>query len=254
MQQVEILGFRVCDESVPAVAGWACDGIIRGQRRSIAFLNPHSVVVAARDESFRRALDETTLLLCDGAGLALASVVLNSHRLHRVYGFQFFVALSEELSRRRRGRVFFLGGSEDLLVQLCDRYRRDFPGVVAVAGYSPPFRHEFTQLELDDMAQRVRKFGADVLWVGLGSPKQEKVLASLLAASGAKCGAAVGAVFDFYSDTVPHAPEFMRRIGLQWLHRLVLEPRRLWRRTFVSAPLFVWRVLRTKLGSLRAGG
>jgi N-acetylglucosaminyldiphosphoundecaprenol N-acetyl-beta-D-mannosaminyltransferase len=188
-------------------------------------------------------------VFCDGVGLSMAAILLNRRRVVRVYGFEFFTALSRELSARKVGRVFFLGGTEDLLDQLMRRYRADFPGVAAVGGFSPPFKIEFGNADIEEMARGVVEFAPDVLWVGLGSPKQEKVLLELMRRCDVRCAAAVGAVFDFYTDSIPHAPAWIRRAGLQWVHRLVLEPRRLWRRTLVSSPLFLWLVFRRLLSS-----
>ena len=94
------------------------------------------------------------------------------------------------------------------------------------------------------MGARIVASGADVLWLGLGSPKQEKVLYRLVQHCDVSCAAAVGAVFDFYSGRVRHAPSWIRRLGLQWVHRLALEPGRLWRRTIISMPIFVSQVVR----------
>jgi N-acetylglucosaminyldiphosphoundecaprenol N-acetyl-beta-D-mannosaminyltransferase len=244
LNRIDILGYPVLNEPASRVAAVVCNDLGADRRRSFVFLNPHSVVIAEHEPVFRAAIVNADGIFCDGVGLSIAGLVLNRQRAVRVYGFEFFRALSRELSARKAGRVFFLGGSDDLLADLVRKYRAEFPGVAALGSYAPPFRSSFGSIDLDEMARRIDAFGANVLWVGLGSPKQEKVLLELMRRCGVKCGAAVGAVFDFYTGRIPHAPAWIRRIGLQWVHRLVLEPRRLWRRTIISSPMFVWLVLK----------
>ncbi len=244
LRHTEILGYSILDEPAARVARSVCDDLGRGPPKSFVFLNPHSIVIAREEPAFRRAIVNSAGIFCDGVGLSLAGLILNRHRPVRVYGFEFFMALSRELSVRKQGRVFFLGGTPSSMAELLERYRADFPGISHVESYAPPFQQQFGAAEIADMALHVAASRADILWVGLGSPKQEKVLLDLMGASGVRCGAAIGAVFDFYTGRVPHAPAWIRRLGLQWAHRLILEPRRLWRRTLVSTPVFLWLVVR----------
>ena len=248
-KHVDILGYSILDEPAPLVAAAVCDDLEGNCRESFVFLNPHSVVIAEHEPAFRSAIVNADGVFCDGVGLSMAALLLNRRRVVRVYGFEFFSALSRELSARKLGRVFFLGGTEDVLDQLMRRYRSDFPGVAEVGAFAPSFKIEFGDADLDEMARRVEIFNPDVLWVGLGSPKQEKVLFELMRRCDVRCAAAVGAVFDFYTERIPHAPAWIRRAGLQWAHRLILEPRRLWKRTLVSTPLFLWLVCRQLLSS-----
>jgi N-acetylglucosaminyldiphosphoundecaprenol N-acetyl-beta-D-mannosaminyltransferase len=244
LSHIEILGYSILDEPAGRVAAAVCEELSRDRPKSFVFLNPHSVVIAEQNPAFRDAIVGAQGIFCDGVGLSLAGMLLKHRRPVRVYGFEFFMALSQELSARRMGRVFFLGGSEASIAELVGKYRAEFSGIPEVGGYAPPFRNEFCDAEMQEMVRHIGKFAADVLWIGLGSPKQEKVLLELMRQCELSCGAAVGAVFDFYTGRVPHAPALIRRAGLQWVHRLVLEPKRLWRRTLVSSPLFVALVVR----------
>ena len=244
LRQIDILGYSVLNEPATRVAAEVCDQLGGPMRRSCVFLNPHSVVIAERDAAFKEALSSASTVFCDGVGLSLACLLLNHRPVHRVYGYEFFMALSGELSRRRLGRVFFIGGDEEGLRRLVTKYRAEFPGIVGIDAYAPPFRSDFSHAEIAAMGTRISASGADILWLGLGSPKQEKVLHPLMQHCRVSCGAAVGAVFDFYSGSIRHAPRWIRRLGLQWLHRLTLEPKRLWRRTVISMPVFVSQVVR----------
>jgi N-acetylglucosaminyldiphosphoundecaprenol N-acetyl-beta-D-mannosaminyltransferase len=247
LNHIDILGYSVLDEPVTRVAAAVCDELNQNHPKSFVFLNPHSVVIAEQEPAFRNAIVNADGIFCDGVGLSLAGLLLNRRRAIRVYGFEFFLALSRELSARKMGRVFFLGGTDDSLADLVSKYREEFPGISAIGAYAPPFRQEFGPAELESMARRISAYRADVLWIGLGSPKQEKVLLELMRNCELSCGAAIGAVFDFYTGRIPHAPAWIRRMGLQWVHRLVLEPKRLWKRTVISTPLFLWLVVRRLL-------
>jgi N-acetylglucosaminyldiphosphoundecaprenol N-acetyl-beta-D-mannosaminyltransferase len=251
LNHIDILGYSVLDEPAARVAAVVCDELHRDHPKSFVFLNPHSVVIAEHEPAFRNAIVNANGIFCDGVGLSLAGLLLNRRRAVRVYGFEFFLALSRELSARQLGRVFFLGGTDDSLAQLVPKYRREFPGIPEVGAYAPPYREEFGGAEIEEMARQIAAHHADVLWIGLGSPKQEKVLLQLMQTCELSFGAAIGAVFDFYTGRIPHAPAWIRRIGLQWAHRLALEPRRLWKRTLISSPLFLWLVFRQLFKSPR---
>lgn len=247
LQNTDLLGYRVLNTSAAQVASHVCDSLNPGAPQTFAFLNPHSIVLADRDPALKEAILKCSGVFCDGVGLSLACTILKRERLERVYGYEFFMALSGELSRRKTGNVFFLGGTEESITVLRRRYAVDFPGIQGVESYVPPFKSKFSDEEMAAMSERIAAANADVLWIGLGSPKQEKMLHALVEHSGVRFAAAIGAVFDFYTDRIPHAPAWVRRTGLQWAHRLVLEPRRLWKRTLISAPLFVSRVARELL-------
>jgi N-acetylglucosaminyldiphosphoundecaprenol N-acetyl-beta-D-mannosaminyltransferase len=245
LRKIRVLGYELLNEPPQRIAAAVCDDMDRGNPRNYFFLNPHSIVQAASDAGLHGCfLDADAELLCDGVGLSLANRLLNRQPVHRVWGQDFFLAVSRELSKRRQGRVYFLGGRTDALESLLDKYHREFSGITAVSGEAPPFKPEFSSMDVGAMAERINAFRPDVLWVGVGSPKQEKLLRALQPLCRVRCAAAIGAVFDFYGGRVSLGPEWVQRSGLLWAYRLVMEPRRLWRRTLISAPLFVLQVLR----------
>jgi N-acetylglucosaminyldiphosphoundecaprenol N-acetyl-beta-D-mannosaminyltransferase len=242
LRYANVLGFRLIDEPADRIASVVCDRMSDGHPRSFVFLNPHSVVCASNNVTLKASLSSGTELLCDGVGMSLAALVLNRRLIHRVWGQDFFHAVSTELSNRHRGRVFFLGGHLDSIEILVNRYRQNYPGLKDISWYVPAFTSEFSTTLVAEMAERIKAFRPDVLWIGVGSPKQELLLQQLQQFCGVPCAAAIGAVFDFYSGRISLGPKWIRDFGLLWAYRLILEPRRLWRRTFVSAPLFILRV------------
>jgi N-acetylglucosaminyldiphosphoundecaprenol N-acetyl-beta-D-mannosaminyltransferase len=140
----------------------------------------------------------------------------------------------------RSGERFYLygGRNQGALVQLALNLRRRYPGVRIVGGYSPPHRELFDD-ERTAVAEEINQSGADVVWVGIGVPKQEKWMAQMRSEIEAPLLVGVGAAFDFHAGLVPQAPNWMQEAGLEWAFRLAREPRRLWRRYMRYNPRFV---------------
>lgn len=220
-----------------------------------ACVNPHSVIQAQADPVFRDALEGADLRAADGVGVCLAARLLRMPRTPRITGYDFFMVTLQALQARGGGRVFFFGSSEETLARIRARMRRDFPALEVVGAISPPFG-EWSAAEDRAMVARINRARPDVLWVGMTAPKQEKWVARHRDELAVAVIGSIGAVFDFYAGTRPRAPAWLCRMGFEWLHRLASEPRRLWRRTFVSAPTFialvVWRhLLRPAPGRLQ---
>jgi N-acetylglucosaminyldiphosphoundecaprenol N-acetyl-beta-D-mannosaminyltransferase len=135
--------------------------------------------------------------------------------------------------------MYLYGGrNQGALVQLALNLRQRFPGLQIVGGYAPPFR-ELTGEEEDAVVAEINRSRADIVWVGIGAPKQEKWMAHMRSRLEAPVLIGVGAAFDFHAGLVAQAPPWMQRVGLEWLFRLGTEPRRLWRRYMRYNPLFV---------------
>ncbi len=215
-----------------------------GGGRWLACANPHSLEVARADAAFAAALHAADLLVPDGVGMVLASRILGGRIRARVTGSDIFLGLNAALSARGGTSCFFLGSTDENLAAIRDRMAADFPGVRVAGVYSPPFRDEFTDADDAAMVAAVNAAAPDVLWVGMTALKQEKWLHRNLAQlETVRFAAAVGAVFDFYTGRVRRSHPAFRRLGLEWLPRLLRQPRRLWRRNFVSNPRFLMRVI-----------
>lgn len=240
-----ILGYQIDALSVAECAENVIDSVRTPHRRKwLACMNPHSYVVALNDGAFAQALRDADWLIPDGAGIVLASRILGAAVRERVSGPDVFYAVHEMLDRAGGARVFFLGGTAETLALIEARMRADYPGIQLAGTYSPPFTPHYSSAEIDHMVEAVNAARADVLWVGLTAPKQEKWIFENSKRLNVRFIGAVGAVFDFYAGTVKRSPAVFRRLGLEWLPRLIQQPRRLWRRMFHSAPIFLWHVLR----------
>ncbi|SFD91701.1 WecB/TagA/CpsF family glycosyltransferase [Nitrosomonas sp. Nm166] len=216
--------------------------------RWLACINPHSYAVALNDVVFSRALHAADWLIPDGAGVVFASKLLNGHIRERVTGSDIFQGVLEELNRTNGYSVFFLGSTDETLAAIRARMVVDYPNIRLAGTYSPPFKPVYSKEELDAMVTAINDAAPDVLWVGMTAPKQEKWIYENRTRLNVKFAGAIGAVFDFYTGQVKRSHPFFQRIGLEWLPRLIQQPRRLWRRMFVSAPIFVLHVLRQRLG------
>jgi N-acetylglucosaminyldiphosphoundecaprenol N-acetyl-beta-D-mannosaminyltransferase len=150
------------------------------------------------------------------------------------------------LNARGGGRVFFLGSTQATLERIRQRMHSEYPRVEVAGMWSPAFKATYSDAETDVMVDKINRSNADVLWVGMTAPKQEVWIRGVQPRLQVKFAAAIGAVFDFYAGSIKRSPVVFQRLGLEWLPRLVQEPRRLWRRTFVSAPVFLAHVARQR--------
>lgn len=219
--------------------------------RVVAFVNPHSVMSARRDPEFAEALREADFITPDGIGIIFASRIRGGAIGERVCGPDIFPLVCAKLNSDRPGtRMFFLGTTEETLGVLSERFVKDYPQLVVAGTLAPPFRPEFTRNDEDSMVAAVNGSGAEVLWIGLGAPKQEKLAIKLRDRLSVKLIGPVGGVFDFYTGRVKLPPMWMQRLGLIWLFRLCQEPRRLWRRN-LDGFIFLGRVIWFRLGGGR---
>lgn len=218
------------------------------QTKWLACANPHSLEVARGDAAFRAALHSADLLVPDGVGMVLASRILGGRIRRRITGSDVFRGVNAALGRRGGTSCFFLGSTEENLARIRERMAEEFPQVRVAGTYAPPFREEFTAKDDDEMIAAVRAGRPDVLWVGMTAPKQEKwIHRNLGRLEGVRFVGAVGAVFDFFTGRVKRSHPAFQRLGLEWLPRLLRQPRRLWRRNFVSNPRFLLRVIGSRV-------
>lgn len=213
---------------------------------TVACANLHCLVVAAQDAEFSQALATSTFVTADGAPLVWAGQLCHGTAGPRITGSDVFAAVMERLDRQR-GSVMLVGSTPTVLERMFARAAVEYPHV-AVGLLSPPFGAITTE-DNAKIVRAINAFSPDVVWVGMTAPKQEKWTAENAAALDVGAVISIGAVFDFYARTVSRAPVWMRRAGLEWLYRLLREPRRLWRRYLVSGPLFVslvWRDRQTR--------
>ena len=249
-ETAEVLGVPLALTDYDQTMDWI-DAMIAERRKGyLSAAAVHLVMVAQEDQATRDAVDDATLVVPDGQPLVWALRSLG-HEASRVYGPDLMAKYCER-SARTGTRMYLYGGrNQGALVELALRLRRQYPGLQIVGGYSPPFR-ALTDEERDWVVADVNRSKADVVWVGIGQPKQEIWMREYRDALDAPMLIGVGAAFDFHAGLVPQAPAWMQDLGLEWVYRLAHEPRRLWRRYARYNPRFVVGFARQKLGLQRA--
>lgn len=243
-----LLGMRVdatsYRDATDRVLAWAK----AGESRYVAVATVNNVMHSVDDASFRKVMNASDLVTPDGVPLVWGLRALRVGRASRVYGPQLTPHVLRA-AERDRIPVGFYGGTQDVLDALLTRVREDFPALPVAFAFAPPFR-PLTGEEDEQVTRDIDASGARILFVGIGCPKQERWMAAHRPFVRAVM-LGVGAAFDFLAGSKRQAPALMQRLGLEWLFRLVSEPRRLWRRYLRQNPrflvLFGRQVLRTEL-------
>ncbi|HEV2821446.1 MAG TPA: WecB/TagA/CpsF family glycosyltransferase [Solirubrobacteraceae bacterium] len=250
LPRADVLGIPLALTDYEGTMDWMDSTIASGHRACLSAAAVHLVMVAQEDPTTREAVLRS-MAVPDGQPLVWALRALGHQQASRIYGPELMARFCER-SARTGTRMYFYGGrNQGALVQLVLNLRRRFPGIRIVGGYSPPFR------PLDDeerraVADEINRSRADVVWVGIGQPKQERWMEDMRQLLDPPVMVGVGAAFDFHAGLVPQAPSWVQASGLEWAFRLVQEPRRLWRRYARYNPRFVAGFAR-QLAAQRAG-
>ena len=206
----------------------------------VAHTNAHTINLSYKDPSYREMLRRADLVLNDGKGVMLAAR-MHGARFPQDLNGNFFGRLLMERAAERGWRIYFLGGAPGVAEKAADRLRAEITKINIVGTSDGYFDSD------DDAIAAAKEVGAELLLVGMGNPLQERWIDRCLASTDARVGVGVGAFFDFIAGTVPRAPAWMNRFGLEWLHRLAQEPKRMWRRYLLGNPAFLYRNLRQRL-------
>lgn len=247
LDHLEMLGVSIHMsplEDIVSVANQA----IQGKRPQVHFAcaNPHSLVTAKTDKEFTDALKNSDLVVADGTGVTLLARITSLPVPPRITGHDFFEGLLDVLNKQGKKRIFFFGSSDKVLEKIRTKLSDTYPNLEIAGTYSPPYR-SWSQEENAAMISIINDSHADVLWVGMTAPKQEKWVFNNRAALNTPVIGSIGAVFDFIAGTHPRAPDWMCSCGIEWLYRLVKEPKRMWQRNIVSTPKFILSALKERL-------
>lgn len=220
------------DDALERIHHWAQ----QRESRYVCICNAHSVVTAGQDAAFGRVVTEADMATPDGAPVAWMLRVLGARQQQRINGPDLMWRYCEQAAQRGES-IYLYGGSHTTLAILKTRLKQAFPELRVAGAYSPPFR-TLTAEEDAAAVEAINASGAGTVWVSLGCPKQELWMAAHRGRVNAVM-VGVGAAFDYHAGTLKRAPHWMRGAGLEWLHRLLSEPRRLWRRYLLTNTLFV---------------
>jgi N-acetylglucosaminyldiphosphoundecaprenol N-acetyl-beta-D-mannosaminyltransferase len=217
-------------------------------------INAHSFNVAQNDELFAEALRGGDYLIPDGASVIKACKLLEakSQPKERIAGWDLFSFEMDRLEGRSkkeeiRGKVMFMGSSEKVLSLVKEKAAVDYPHLEVVT-YSPPYKPDFSEEDNAAIIKAINEADPDLLWIGMTAPKQEKWTYQHWDELNIHCHVGtIGAVFDFYARTAKRAPQWWQEHSLEWLYRLIKEPKRMWRRYIIGNPLFLWNIAKERV-------
>jgi N-acetylglucosaminyldiphosphoundecaprenol N-acetyl-beta-D-mannosaminyltransferase len=244
--RANVLGVGVSPLTMARALVIVDDWIESRQPHYVCVTTMHGVMESQRDEALRRIHNSAGLVTPDGMPLVWLSRLRGFPHVERVYGPDLMLALCRH-SVARGHRHFFYGGDEDVADRLAANLQRRFPGLQIAGVYAPPFR-PLTPEEDERIVCAINTSEPDVVWVGLGTPKQERWMAEHVGRLRAPALIGVGAAFDYHAGRKKQAPRWMRGSGLEWAFRLLTEPRRLWARYLVNGPIFLSLLLLQSLG------
>lgn len=245
----DVLGVKVSaidvDGALDTIEGW----IATGERRYVCVTGVHGVMESQRDPALLGIHNAAGMVTPDGMPLVFLGRLKGHRKMDRVYGPDLMAAVCER-SVGEGWCHYFYGGAPGVAERLKERLTGRFPGLRVVGTHCPPFR-PLNPAEEEDVVRRLDDSGADLVWVGLSTPKQERFMADFRERLSAPVLLGVGAAFDFHAGLKRQAPRWMQRSALEWLFRLMTEPRRLGRRYLVNNPLFLLYLLLGSVGLRR---
>lgn len=208
-------------------------------------INAHSYNTALKDAFFAEALMKGDALIPDGASIVMACRKLKakSQPTERIAGWDLFTMEMERLNQKG-GTCFFMGSSEKVLNLIREKAKTIYPNI-RIETYSPPYKPEFSEEENRAIIEAINRANPDLLWIGMTAPKQEKWAYRHWNELDIHCHCGtIGAVFDFFAGTMERAPLWWQEHSLEWLYRLLKEPKRMWRRYIIGNTLFIWNIFK----------
>ena len=246
----EVLGVRVSAINMERALNLADRWITSGCPGYICASSVHGVMEAQSDSELMRVFNQAFLNIPDGMPMTWVGRLQGRHQMDRVFGPDFMAAMCA-LSVQRGYRNFLYGGKPGVAQELTNKLLQRFPGLQIVGTYTPPFG-ALTQEQETELSNQIAESKPQILWVGISTPKQEHFMAQYVDRFKVPLAVGVGAAFDFHSGRLRDSSEWIKRTGLQWLHRLMQDPRRLWRRYFYNIPTFMWHIVGSSRVDLQA--
>ncbi len=242
---VNICGVEINNLSIQEVLSSIVSLIEDGKPSFVATCNVDHIIKLKKDAEFKKVYDSAVLVVPDGVPLLWASNLFGTPLKERVNGTDLFELLCE-LSARNGFRIFLLGGRSHAASLAADVLRKRYEGISITGTYSPPIGFEFDPAENSRITDMIKSSGCDILFVGLGAPKQEKWIYRFKDEYKAPVSIGIGVSFEFVAGMVKRAPRWMQVVGLEWFWRLLMEPARLWKRYLIDDMQFFWLVLKQK--------
>ncbi len=248
MKRHSVIGLPIAATDYAGAIDWILDKASTGKRaHAVEAANTHVAALSRHDPEFGKSISRFDLILPDGMPLVWAINADSENQLSdRVYGPTLMLKTLEATADQPKLSHFFLGGSQETLDKLKVEFAERFPGVTISGTHSPPFG-KWDEMEQERIEDKIRESGARLIWVGLGCPKQEHWIARNLDRLPPGVYFGIGAAFAFHAGEVSQAPALLQKLGLEWLYRLAMEPRRLFRRYLIYNNLFIYHWLRDRM-------
>src|ERR1700722_4933364 len=240
-QHADVLGVKVSAINLDMAVDLADRWIAAQKPGYICVTGVHGVMEAQKDAEFLSILNHAFINTPDGMPMSWVGHLQGHSHMDRVFGPDFMAAMCR-LSAERGYRHFLYGGEPGVAELLKEALQARFPGLRVVGTYTPPFR-SLTAAEEDDVLTQVQASKPHILWVGLSTPKQERFMDHYIDRLKVPLLVGVGAAFDYHTGRIRDCPRWVKRAGLQWLHRLLQDPKRLWKRYLRNNPAFVWNIV-----------
>jgi N-acetylglucosaminyldiphosphoundecaprenol N-acetyl-beta-D-mannosaminyltransferase len=221
------------------------DDLPLNDKTVITTINQYSYCMAELDNDFKTALKQSDVLLPDGVGIVVAAKFLTGAVINKISGTDLHEHMLRKLNENG-GSCFYLGSSQATLNKIAKRLKKEYPNIKGNF-YSPPFKTEFTAADNQAMKDAINEISPDALFIGMTAPKQEKWAVHHRDEINAKYICAIGAVFDFYAGTVKRPGKIWINLGLEWLGRMIAEPRRLYKRYLIYGSIFAFKLVQQKL-------
>jgi len=209
-------------------------------------VNQYSFTLAENDSEFKTALSKSDILLPDGVGIVAAVKIISNETIKKIAGADMHLHLLQKLNREG-GSCFYLGSSQSTLSKIKKKINSEFPNI-RIKLHSPSYNTFFAKEENEQIIDMINEFKPDVLFVGMTAPKQEKWTYRNQERINANIICSIGAVFDFYAETISRPAKFWQNLGLEWFIRLVNEPKRMAKRYLYYGPIFCYLVFKKKFG------
>lgn len=232
-----VLGVKINAVNIPLALDTIDTWIKNKDQNYVTVTGVHGVIESQRDAQIRSMHNKAGMVVPDGMPMVWANHLQGNKHVSRVYGPDLMLAACEK-SIEKGYKHFFYGGASHVPGLLKDKLTERFPGLQVVGTYSPPFR-PLTEEEDKDICQMIDDSGADIVWIGLSTPKQERWMSAHLGKIKAPVMIGVGAAFDFHAGLKSQAPSWMQKSGMEWFYRLITEPRRLGKRYLINNPTFL---------------
>jgi N-acetylglucosaminyldiphosphoundecaprenol N-acetyl-beta-D-mannosaminyltransferase len=246
MKTVNILGIPIAAVSMNQAADQIEEWILHGQQAYVTVTGVHGIMESQYDDAIRKIHQDAGMCVPDGMPTVWIGKAYGHKNMTRVYGPDLMLEMIKR-SFLKGYTHFFFGGKDGVPELLRERLEQNLSGLNVLGVFSPPFS-PMREKEEEDFKDLIGSLSPDILWVGLSTPKQEKWMAAHLGKLDTRVMIGVGAAFDFHAGLLRQAPYWMQRSSLEWLFRLWVEPRRLWRRYLKNNPLFIWMMLQQFLG------